>query len=261
MDYNFCINEVTTSLYTKSITINTSFDIDPESVNDSTIKFNEFSSKNLVDYKLEVEGKSIILTLLDWPKPNQEYLLIVNGIKNILGNDLQSGTKRKITFESGITSNISLIHPSYDEVISDLRLEWEEKLVDESAQLVNSYYLEIATENAFNNIIRNTKVQNANTINLADINNGQYYVRIRAEKLNEYGPWSEVSTFIVDSVSNNTIPEPELNQEYDQIYVPEIGIELKPENGTTPTSFIIRFNREIDPNSINNIVVRKSDVK
>jgi len=206
MDYNFCINEVTTNLYTKSITINTSFDIDPESVNELTVKLNEFSSKNLVNYQLETTGKSIVLTLHDWPEPNQSYLLIVNGIKNILGSDLQSGIKRKIIFVSGITSNISLIYPAYDEVISDLKLEWEEKLVDDNSQLAYSYYIEIATENAFNNIIRNTKVQNANIVNLSDINNGQYYVRIRAEKLNEYGPWSEVSTFVVDSVSNNTIP-------------------------------------------------------
>lgn len=241
----------------KRVTIELNFDVDPETVTSSNVELLSKSDRSLVDYTAEISGKVITLTLVRWPIPNFEYVMSIRNLKNVMGEELASGLRRKIVFKSSICSTVHVLHPAYGEVISDTKASWEEKLADPTHEYVHSYRIEVSKENTFYTLERHTEVAGKQEVDLQDLKNGQYYIRVRAQKDGEFGPWSEVVTFLVGEVPAE--PEPIFDsgeeEEEDDVYVPDIKITSISEDGITGESILIEFDCEIDPDLIDDILV------
>jgi hypothetical protein len=256
MYQDFSIVTIDTNLKDKSVVITANFDVDPETVTDSNIVLLDRLMRNEVEYSASVEGTVITLSLLEWPTPNVEYILRIQNLKTVLGDSLSSGIRRKVIFKSAICSKAKIIYPAFDEVITDLRLEWQEILVNPTDMYVNSYYIEISTENAFNNLLKHVEVTANTSIDLTDLPKGQYYVRIRVQDSLGYGEWSEVITFVV--ADHSMPPEPPIDPDDDDvIYIPEMNITSSVDNGITPAYILIELDHDIDPASIANIIVTR----
>lgn len=266
MYQSFSVISIEPSFAEKSIMIHTSFDIDPTSVNEKTVKvYSKFDgTDSSVEYK--VNKKSITILLKDEIVPNTDYILrITNEVKNILGDGLESGVRRKIVFSSGVREIPQILSPSNFEEISNLKVALttlkEDEEVEDSED--NLYFIQIAKDVAFINIVFETTIEDK-IADLKDLPIGQYYIRARVEQLKdgkrECGKWSETNTFvstrqIVDDTEYQPEPEPDEPE-----YIEEIVLIDKPVNGETPESIIFEFSGEIDPEFIENIVVIRRDI-
>ena len=143
MHNEFTVNEIITEIRNKTISINFAYDLDPNSINETTIQIKKRGSTECIEYNANVEGRTVNVVLLNWPQPNEEYILRIEKLKNIIGDVLATSVRRKITFESSICSTVNIISPSFNELISELSIKWKEVLADETHQYVNSYLLEI----------------------------------------------------------------------------------------------------------------------
>jgi hypothetical protein len=252
MYQDFVVTTIDTNIKNKTITISASFDIDADSVNDETFQLYEKSSRNFIEIDFEVIDKRIIATLLQWPEPNVEYVLRIQKLKSILDDELVSGIRRKVIFESSIVSELKITYPAENEVINDLKAEWEEIVREEVHGSINSYYLEISTDNAFYNIIKKLDVVDRTNIDLSELQDGQYYVRGRVQKELEYSMWSDTITFVIGEVPSKP---GSVFEEDEPIYIPEMMILSQPQNGETPKSLLLEFDCDIDPESIKNILI------
>jgi hypothetical protein len=256
MYQSFDLLGINTSLKDKKVYIECTLNADETTVTSDTITLAARDSNRILNYDLSVNGSIIELDLKEWPVPNIEYILVVQtGIKSITGEPLTAALKRMITFPSEITSTIVITSPSHHEEIHALKLAWTEKLTEENMEPVNSYYIEVAQENAFYNIIKATNVYEKNQVNLVNIPEGQYYVRIRAQKNDKYGCWSETITFLYKEVPNAPVPN---KPEEDPIYGEKLVVVTAPANGETPNSFLIEFDEILDTEGLEIIVTRRT---
>lgn len=251
----FNVIDIHANLPEKKIILNFSLDVDENTVANDSIVLIERKTGRIASAVAEVNRNIVELTLLDWPTPNSEYLLQVQkGVRSIVEDELPESLQRAIIFKSEITSTIDVLSPAEYEEVSELKIAWQESVPDESMELVNSYYIEIAKENAFYNIVKKTEVTGKQEINLAnDLPNGQYYLRIRAQKGNQYGRWSEIITFIVED--ENKKPGSIYGDDDEIIFEDELRLVALPENGERLESFLFEFDEEIDPDSIEEIIV------
>jgi len=248
----FNINELQIDKLNKSITLYFNYDIDPESITeDSAYLFNKLTRARATAQVTAVES-TIIIELDQWPTPNQEYILQVQGIKNIMGTELSSGLSRRITFTSTITSEIAITHPMNFEALEEIEITWDEVYIGTP---LNKYKLQISDDNAFYNIVVDTDVIGQRSAELQNISNGQYYARCRAQDGEEYGKWSETVTFRFGPEAHEPI------EVWDEpIFVEELLVMSTPENGVTPDKFIIEFDSAIDIDSIENITITRRDI-
>lgn len=264
MYQDFRILAIEADIKKKSITIECNFDIDPETL--SEIELLDRNTRNTVGLRSEVKGKVISLVLTDWPSPNSEYIISIQKLKTVLGDELASGIRRKIIFKSSICSTVKVTYPAYDEVITDLKAAWIESVPDASLSKVDSFYVEISTEIGFHNIRKKLEIVGRSELDLTELPDGQYYIRVRAQKDGEYGTWSEVVTFVVGDSPAKPGPifdpqDPSDEQpDIDDIYTPVIKIISMPEDGVTPTSILIEFDQEIDPDSIDDIIIIRRSI-
>ncbi len=249
----FNIINIYTSLKDKELILEFSFDVEEESVDKSSILLSNKDTEEIISFNIEIEKNILKLKFMDWPMPNSIYYLKVqNSVKSITGDELKMSLRRDIVFKSEVKSNIRIISPSDYEQLKELAIEWEEISEEDK---VNNYYIEVARNIIFYDIARRTNVEGKNKIELKDISYGQYYLRVRAQKSeNEYGRWSEPVTFVFGDENKN--PGSILDQEKQEpIYDEDIHLIFKPEDGSSPDNFILEFNEEIDPDSIDEIVV------
>lgn len=283
MYQGFKILTAVTNIQDKTITITTNFDIEPDTVNSENIEIYDRSSKNVLKTDLELLNKTIIVRLLEWPIPNNEYILKVQKLLTVLGDELTAGMRKKIIFKSNILSKLNITYPAFNEVIKDLKIAWEEELQSSDHNYENSFYLEIAEEVNFYNIKRSFNVTDRSEIEIKDLPKGQYFVRGRVQKevINDdnqkelhYSQWSDVITFIVndqnlgkedvydptdpvdDKEENNTTIE----DIETPIFVDSIEILSQPINGQTPKEFVFVFESNIDPNSLKDIFVTRRSI-
>lgn len=255
MYQKFDILGVAASLKDRKVYIECTLDVHEDSVTVDTITLTSRYSNRIINYDLAVNGPIIELDLKDWPVPNVEYMLVVQtGIKSITDEALSAALKRKIIFPSEITSTVVVTSPSDHEEINKLKLAWTEKLAKEDMELVNAYYIEVAKENAFYNLVTATNVYDKNEISLTDIPEGQYYVRIRAQSGNQYGSWSDVITFLYKKTLNMPDPNPGDDPAYDD----ELIVVSTPVNGVTPSSFLIEFDGNLDTENIEILITRRT---
>lgn len=260
MYQEFIATVINTDIRSKKIIIEFSHDIDSSSIDDSTLQIIHRKTRDFMDYHIGVEGKVVSITLLEWPLPNEEYILKIEKFKNILGDTLVSGIRKKIIFETSICSTVDIVSPAFNEVINELVIKWVENKIDDTHELVNSFYLEVSQEANFYNINYKTLVTNQHEIELPVLKAGQYYVRCRVQKDDQYGFWSETITFLIDKTPAK--PEAIFDSEDDldePIFVDDIQILSTPKSGETPTSIMIEFDCEIDSDFLDNIILIRRD--
>lgn len=196
--YTFGISGVEASLAEQAILIHFTLDIDEETTGIEDIYLVEKSTKKIVPVDIEVNGDVVKLKLLEWAVPNSEYTLVVQGsIQSVVGDILSAPLLTTVEFESSVMSTISVLSPADFERTNEVRLDWRE--IGEN--LTGQFYIEVARESAFYNIVIRTHVLGSTDILLASPPEpGQYFFRVRAEDSSsgDYGTWSDTRTFLYD---------------------------------------------------------------
>lgn len=263
MYQGFSVTSIHPNFGESMIEINTSFDIDPSSVNESTIQL--FSKAHRTDSNIDfvVNGKKILVLIKEDIIPNTSYIVRIAGIKTVIGDELESGIRRTITFDSMVKEIPYIVTPANNEEIVDLKVTLKAMLEDKEFETIENktYFIQIAKDVAFINLVLETSTPES-TINLKDIEAGQYYIRARVESMigskKEHGKWSETITFIS---LKGLVPDSPCDEEDDgPIFIQDIDIVTYPQNGETPESILIEFSGEIDPDSIDKIIVIRRDV-
>lgn len=215
-NYRFQLLSVKGDIKNQRVLLKFSSDVDEETATDDNIYLMSRTAKAVVPVSIVVERCFIYMNLLKWAAPNEEYSLVVGtGLQNLVGESFESTPPVVFTFKSAITSDVKILYPVNHMGLSDVALKWKE-INKDSSGYVGSFYIEIATENAFYNVVYKTTVDNSAektndnvySIILSELTEDkQYYVRIRAEKDGEYGSWSEVVTFSKKQDTQETIPD------------------------------------------------------
>lgn len=251
----FGLLSVSTSLIERRVQLEFTLDVDPDSATLDALVFCVKDSGRIVPMDIAVSKRTITLHLREWPQTETEYLLRIQSgsIRSIVDDELPDSLLRTLTFKSEVLSTIDILTPAHHEELTDLRVSWRENSVEESGEgLVFSYYLEIAEENAFYNIVRSTDVSEQQEIQLQGLKPGQYYLRIRAQKNKEYGRWSETVTFVMK--------EKEAVEPDEPIYERPLVLKTKPANGVTPASFIFVFDEDIDTDMVPTITLQRRPI-
>lgn len=266
-EMHFSIVAVSACLLKKSIFVECSLDVDEDTVDSSNVILLDKTTNTIELFEAETDGKIIQLKLRNDPQPGHDYTLLVQaGIESIVGDRLETAFMRTFQFMSEVVSRVELLRPADFEKIDAIKLEWQET----GDTLTGAFQWQVAKENAFYNIAYETTVTGSNSIELPALPEGQYYVRGRAIKGDEYGCWSDVKTFMyvpkpdapteepsetpaedVPSdvpVESETTPEIDFDGPTIIVDVEELTISEEPTNGVTPTSgsFAIAFDEDID---------------
>lgn len=253
----FSILQVSTGLMEKKVEIKFSLDVDPDTVNLDNLVLIAKDSGKIPEYTFNTTRDVVELTLDQWPEANEEYLLkIQKGITSIVGDELPDSLQRNIIFKSEITSLVEVLSPADHEELSKLFVAWRETQATTLGGLVNSFYLEISTNNAFYQTVVKTEVIGKDNITISDIAPGRYYLRVRAQQGEFYGQWSEIIPF-------EFRPEEKSCTEVDEdmpILEQEFVMVLAPINGETPNSFIFEFDKDLDPEFLDSIIVTRRDI-
>ena len=256
---SFSIVDINTDFVDSKIDIIASFDIDPDTVNDGTIQLFSKHDMNNVNLDFEVNRKTITLYIKNEIVPNTDYILRVTNVKNLVGEPLPVGIRRKITFFSAVKEIPVIMSPSEYEEVKDLKVVLNTlKESNEDVQLEDKlYFIQIASDVAFYNIVMETQTD-TETTNFKDLQAGQYYIRARVEIIKdgkkEIGKWSEIVTFIsvnFDScICDDNEPE----------YIEPVTLISVPVNGETPETILLEFSSDIDPDTIDDIIIIRRDI-
>lgn len=254
----FTVQNISTNTKEKTIFVEFSMDVQENSIDDSTIQLVDKSTKEIKNYRILVSGKTATLILNEWPAPNAEYIINISDILNVLGESLVRSERKKITFESAILSDIVITYPADNEIVNAILVKWTESTINGS-EAINSFYLEISSEASFYNVLSSTLVTDSAQVEMPKLDNGQYFIRCRAQKEDSYGEWSETVTFLMGD--SHTDPESTYSEGdlEDAVFIDELKIISTPDNGKTPVSFIIEFNGDIDLESLSNITIIRRD--
>lgn len=258
----------------KKIILTFNYDIDEDSIQNDSITVST-NTGDIIPIKLTVRGEKIDIDLIEWPLVNTEYNVVVEKeIKNIANDELNASVRKKIVFKSIITETVKIISPYQFEKIDTLKIDFSE------TGKINSYFIEIAKENRFYNIVYSGEIYNTNTISpIIDLENGQYYTRIRVQKDDKFGQWSPIITFIYKNVcdcnnekDNFPSADSKLPSAWEDLFVEnpnnaindlkkmeELEILTEPENGTTNESFVFEFNKTLDKSEKIDILVIRRD--
>lgn len=203
MYQEFMILSLETDLIEKKFIVTTNNIIDPNSIDDIVIQVYERGTKSPVMFDLEILGEKLEVTLKDWPVPNSSYVLYIKTLKNVLGQELKSGIKRKMEFPSCITKMARIESPAMHQVLKELLIKTAvydtvEQADTDEASINEVVHIQISTDNAFYNIVRDTTTQDSEIL-LTDIANEQYFIRARVESIVDdkfqYGKWCDTITF------------------------------------------------------------------
>ena len=257
----FTVQDIRTNIKEKSILVEFSMDVKESSVDDSTIQLVDRKTKEIKNYKITVKEKIATIILNEWPAPNSEYIIKIENILSVLDEPIVRPERKKISFESAITSDVTIVCPSDNEIIESVVIKWREDTKVES-EAINSFYLELSSEASFYNILSSSNVIDSTQIELPRLENGQYFIRCRVQDGDSYGRWSETVTFLMgknnvppDGIYDDSNPDPG----EDPIYVDDLIVISKPDDGKTPNSIFIEFNGILDPETLKDIVIIRRD--
>ena len=262
MYQEFSILTLETILPEKKIVVTTNNAIDPNSVVDEFLEIYERESKAHVSFDVTIEGESLIVELKKWPVPNSSYIFYLKSLKNVLGQDVKSGIKRRIEFKSCITSEVEILSPSMHEKVKELTIKTKTIVnSDIEAEYDESTKIQLSTDNAFYNISKETTTKE-DEIALTKIKSGQYFMRARKEAMIDgqfqYGKWSDVVTFFYGNEVSADIEleeEPSYTPDYDDMTpiiedeLDDLEFEISCKNGQTPDKLFLIASKPIDEDS------------
>lgn len=258
MHQEFIIQTVETDLINKKIIVTANMNIDPNSLEEVDGVLYDRETKDDILLLPEIKGNILEFTLANWPKLNNAYIFNLKPIKNVLKELSRSGVKRKIEFKSSITKEVEILSPLMHEAVNSLDIKF--KIFDntevESQVDGENVFIEVATDNAFINVVNNINVKDRNEIKMHLNKSAQYFLRARVQNGNEYGQWSKMISFvygkpIIDEIQEE---EPDYIPEYEDMVdmTPEIDdiavfeISCLAEQGITPEQIVLLGSKEFD---------------
>lgn len=247
---DFCITSIFTDLSLKEVVVETNFKVDPKTVNLETVQLVSCKSGLLENYKLQVKDSKIILALTQWPSQEETYMIKVSDIKDLLARSLNSPVSKEIVFISDIKSKVNVVNPVDNEALTTNTIEIEINAISEEEKGLN-YRFEISSDTAFFNIVESV-VSPELKVTVA-LNDGQYYLRARAENDKDCGDWSGVTSFLVvtstvcdcDDKNSDFLDDVLISSDFfmEEDQVPHI-IEMTP-NGSLDSEFYIMLSNEV----------------
>lgn len=234
----FSIIEISTSLIEKKIIVNFNKDIDAITVNKNTLELINRNLRQIVEIEYEIIDKQIIITLIDEPIVNEEYMLNIKAnLSSISGDLLGAAMSQRIMFESVIQNTVKIISPIDHELLSNVVVSWKEIQENNSLPSVQQYMVEIADDNTFFNVRIRSTVKDRNEIKFAgNLSDGQYYVRVRVQTDTDYGRWSDPVTFVLERK----------NADDEIVFEEELEILNQSENGVEMEYFLFEFDADLD---------------
>lgn len=249
-EFNF--TSITPDIDSKKIIVTMTTMIDDKTVSQDNIRLMDCSTNCFVNISFEVIGDKIFINLIESPIPNNEYHLSIKGIKDITGIALVKGINYRVIFATVIKTEAMLITPSFSEEITDnlvfsVREYIPDKFKAEKNNIfpINSFMIEVATDNLFNNVVFDTRMENRTVMQVMTLSNGQYYARARVQNAdNEYGQWGPSTTFVLN-ISNDkkSIIDEEDNE---PVFYKPLSIIGVPKDGDDCQSFYVEFSEDID---------------
>lgn len=248
----FNVTSIVGDYTNKSITIQTNFAVDKDTVNKKNVKVVDASSGTTVVYKLSVDKKNIIIILKDWPNLNCEYQINVTNIKDMLNRDLVNPISKFIEFKAdtklkaritapknneAIISQHNLVYFSLEQLNPDgtitvipkpepysIKLPNAISSEEEATEEVESdvkYHFEFASDVAFFDIVKDY-YSSEFTDGCIELDSNQYYMRARIIENDMPGDWSETVTFTVtpDTCEHNDILSEAQKQYLDEVFAP-----------------------------------------
>ena len=291
MYQEFCILDVEPKAYEKKLIIYTNKDLSRTRFEtEAQVQVYERQSKSeaLFTKSIDETNKNIVIEFNDWPIPNTEYIVSVKNLYTVVDEPIESNIKKKVVFPSTIASTIIITEPAMFQQIKENNLTVTFIETSETSELINSYYLEIGTNTAFDNIVVHSNVKEK-SIKIDVPAPNQYFLRVRAEKedKSEYGKWSDTISFRVgDRINTEDKDDPNYNDhnydidpdikkdpdiddpKKDNPDEPDIDIDLetfevlnKIKQNVTPENILLQLSKEIDPDCVPNIMIIKSEVE
>lgn len=252
MYQEFTVTSVDINKATKRISVGFSNDIDPDSLTPKTVYVSTGDNGDVVKIRWSIDGYVLIIDMLDEIVPNIEYYLIITtDVINAMGDNLKNRLKQKFVYESTVRNKCKILSPVQNEEFdkNEVEIKLDEVLNNDDSDFINSFYIQIAKDWLFENIITDPKLIQRDSVKLNINFNGQVYIRSRVQQDdNNYGEWSKS---IVISLNDDD----DITQEYDPIFYQDIEIISEPEQGETPKSFIIEFDTEIDEKTIEDSIL------
>lgn len=271
MYQEFSILSIEAIIQDRQIIVTANKAINPNNT-DIVVELYERSSRTPVLIDSAIDGDKLIITLKDWPVPNVDYILGITGITSVTDETLDSNIKKRLKFTSSVMSTVKIVSPVIFEEINSLDI----KLVEEASSisdLLNSFYVEIATDNAFYNIVNKANLIRDN-ITLSLKADGEYYIRARVQQDDSnYSIWSDTIPFVYGKPTDSAPLEGDDDNPADiQVDVddgePEVDVSGPlfivdlPEQGVTPEEgLLIAFSNYLDDMSIDNIIITRKDVR
>ncbi len=251
---------VTTQLHidkiNRSVSIDFTYDVDEDTVDTRSIFVTKENDLNLIKSKYHVNGSAVTVIFDEDFEVNQTYTLYVTKkVLAVTGDPLALETVRNFSIESSVDSTCQITSPANHEDIKILKFSWKE-IKGKSKKLTNAFYLEIAPDAHFFRPLLQTEIVGHKTFEVQRLEQcRQYWVRVRSQSgPDDYGNWSEPVTFTY------TAPIDDTNDDDDIIYIRPLEIISRPDEGTTPANFIIEFDKDIDPASLeDNIKLFRKD--
>lgn len=253
----FNVTSIAGDYSNKTVTIQTNYIVDESTVNKQNVKLVDASSGTTVIYKLSTDKDKIIITLKEWPIPNNTYQVNVTFIKDKLGRDLVYPLTKNIEFKADTKLKARIVYPQNNEAVkrehnivyfSIHQINADETITakpkPELQKIMNlpihnedvsdnstieailgvesdiKYHIEFASDIAFSYIVKDYISEF--TDGLIELDNGQYYARARIIEDEMHGDWSETVTFTVvpDTCEHNNILSEAQKQYLDEVFAP-----------------------------------------
>lgn len=246
---------------TKKIHVNFTNEIDEETVDSHTFYVGKHNDGARIPIEFIVDSAHIYATIIPELEPNVKYVLCATtGIKNAMGESLAHQLTKEFQIISTVRSTVDITAPyDYQDITGTIEIKWNETIEDGS-RTCDSYFVQIADNHLFEKSEIETYIrrpsQPAQITGLKT--SGQKYIRMRAQKdTNDYGPWSNPITIVYTAV--NAAGEP-IDDDGDSVleepvFIRRMEVLTTPEQGETPDSFIIEFDDEIDPASVEDSII------
>lgn len=264
----------------KRIIIETNFKIDTSSISMDNILLYKCLEDNTHDrvtnYSLGVDksGKNIIIQFENYPEDNSRYYIIIKNLVDKLGRQLKENYDRYILFSYNIKTKVTITNPKEQYVSKDNNIEI--KMATSCEDKGIKYRLEISRDVAFfkNDYIvlsdNKEEIQLSDNVNYSLIgctieqseisvlinfkNDGQYYIRARAEKdKNIAGKWCD--SIVSFSITTAESPLKDNSGFLNDFLFSDVLYDESPEplkivsstsDGTTSQQFFIEFNKDIE---------------
>ena len=256
MYQKFTVSQVFIDEAENNIKVTFAYDIDEDTIDNSSIYITEAETENqrIIETDKTVEQSTVTLYYGDLELNKTYQLVVKKDVKSVMGDELDIEYVKTFALHSDVDSIVTIISPSQHEEIEVLNIKLEES-TGKNKKLFNRYRIQISGDHGFLKVFSETVTEKKEIKLSVEKDSPQYFIRARAEKdENNYGNWSDKISFIIikktAQSSQKDDDHDDIDYEEDYAFEDDFEIVVYPENGTTPSSFIIEFAEDIDPDSI-----------